>query len=252
MPRTIRVIPSRSPAINMTRILFTALIAGCIAGIFAFGVQATKLAPLILQAEVYEDADNAKKAAAQEAMEKSMHMDHQQMEEGAWEPANGLERNAYRLLADIGVGVGFALVLIGAFTLRGEKMNAQKGLLWGLAGFAVFALAPGFGLSPELPATMAAALDERQFWWIGCALATAIGIALAVYGRTPLKIAGVVLMVIPHVVGAPHPPLGGVVPTELNAEFAAASLVTAAVFWIMLGLMSGWLYGVKERTGHVA
>jgi len=232
----------------MSKILFTALIAGFIAGIFTFGMQATKLAPLILQAEVYEDADATKKAEAQAAMEKSMHMEHP-MEQEAWEPANGLERNAYRLLADIGVGFGYALILIGAFSLRNEPMNAQKGLLWGLAGFATFALAPGFGLSPELPATMAAALNDRQIWWIGCALCTAFGIAMAVFGKSaPLKVAGIALLVIPHMVGAPHPPLGGVVPTELNAEFAAASLATAATFWVVLGLVSGWLYGRKSHA----
>jgi len=232
----------------MQKILFTALVAGCLAGIFVFVVQSFKLTPLILEAEVYEDADAAKKEAAEKTSAAAMSMVHEHHEEEAWEPANGFERNAYRFVADLGVGVGFALMLIGAFTLRGDPMDARRGVLWGLAGFAVFSLAPGFGLPPELPATMAAALTERQTWWIGTALATAFGLYAIVFGRSnAFKAIALAVMVLPHVIGAPKPPLGGVVPTELNAEFAAASLATMAMFWIVLGALSGWFYGRQSK-----
>ena len=36
--------------------------------------------------------------------------------------------------------------------------------------------------------------------------------------------------------------LGGPVPPELSAQFVAASLVTTAVFWTILGWLSGTLY----------
>lgn len=236
----------------MQKILVTALIAGCLAGLFVFVMQSVKLTPLILEAEVYEDADAAKKQAAQEASEASMGMAHHHEEE-AWEPANGFERNAYRFLADLGVGVGYALILIGAFTLRGCEMDTRSGVLWGLAGFAVFSLAPGFGLPPELPATMAADLIARQIWWISTALATAIGLSLIVFKPSNnMKALGIAIMVLPHAISAPKAPLGGVVPTELNAEFAAASLATMALFWVVLGALSGWLYSVKKTAGHVA
>jgi len=230
----------------MQRIFLTALIAGMVAGLFVFVIQTAKLTPLILAAEVYEDADAAKKEAAEAAMNGAHH--HEQ-EEHEWEPANGFERNAWRAAADLGVGVGFALMLVGAFSLRGEKMDVKRGVLWGIAGFAVFSLAPGFGLPPELPATMAADLTARQVWWVGTALATATGLALIVFNRSNLfKTIGIAIMVAPHVIGAPHAPLGGVVPTELNAEFAAASLVTMALFWVVLGAVSGWLYGRQQAT----
>jgi cobalt transporter subunit CbtA len=232
----------------MQKILLTALVAGLISGLFVFVIQSVRLTPLILEAEVYEEADTAKKEASETTSMASMGMEHHHHEEEAWEPANGFERNAYRLLADIGVGVGFALLLIGAFTLRGEKMDAKRGVLWGLAAFAVFSLAPGFGLPPELPATMAAALDSRQIWWVATATATAIGLSLIIFKpANGMKALGIVIMVLPHVIGAPKPPLGGVVPTELNAEFAAASLATMAMFWAVLGAASGWFYGRKSK-----
>ena len=115
----------------MQKILFTAIVAGCLAGIFVFAVQSFKLTPLILEAEVYEDADAAKKEAAEAASAAAMGMEHHQHEEEAWEPANGFERNAYRFVADLGVGVGFALMLVGAFSLRGEPMDVQPRRIMG-------------------------------------------------------------------------------------------------------------------------
>ena len=228
----------------MQRILSTALIAGLLSGLFVFGVQSVKLTPLINQAETYEQADDAKKAQAEAAMNAAMPgMDHLHHEEAAWEPENGFERNAWRLVADIGVGVGFALLLVGAFSLHGEQMDIKRGMLWGIAGFTVFSLAPGFGLPPELPATMAADLTARQIWWAGTALATAIGLTLIAFKpANSWKALGIAILMLPQIIGAPKAPLGGVVPTELNAAFAAASLGTMAMFWVVLGALSGALY----------
>jgi len=226
----------------MQKILLTVLVAGFIAGLTVFAIQSFKLTPLILAAETYEETSTA------QATEMSEHEHHH--DEEAWQPADGLERNAYRLLADVGMGIGFALMLVGAFSFRAEtskNMDAKSGVLWGLAGFAVFSLAPSFGLPPELPTSMAAALGDRQIWWFETAIATAAALALIVFGRSNLlKAVGVFIMVLPHIIGAPEAPLGGAVPTELNAQFAAASIATMAIFWVVLGAVSGWFYGKKS------
>ncbi len=230
----------------MYKILLTALIAGLLSGVFVFGVQSVKLTPLILQAEIYENAEAQRKEAAEATMAASHQHEH---EEEAWEPANGFERNAYRLLADLGVGVGYALILVGAFTLQGGQMDTQRGILWGLAGFGVFSLAPGFGLAPELPATMVADLAERQLWWLSAVVATAGALYLIVFKHSNIaKCCGVALMTAPHILGAPKSPVGGVVPPELNAEFAAASLATMALFWVVLGAASGWFYNRQQAA----
>jgi cobalt transporter subunit CbtA len=228
----------------MQKILLTALVAGVIAGLSTFALQTVKLTPLILQAEVYEEAAEKNEEEHSHAVNKAEH----HHDAASWEPANGLERNAYRLLADIGMGVGFALMLVGAFSLREEKIDAKTGMLWGLAGFATFSLAPNFGLPPELPTTLAADLGDRQIWWIATALATAVGIYSIAFSKSNLlKILGVVVLALPHIIGAPHAPVGGIVPTELNAQFAASSLATMALFWIVLGATSGWFYGRKTN-----
>lgn len=222
----------------MRPIMLAALLAAFIAGLTVFAVQSVRVVPLIIAAEAYEEAAPPPTESAGHSHEAE-----------AWEPEEGFERQAYTALADVLVAFGFALVLTGLFALRGRPVDARQGLLWGAAGFAVFALAPALGLPPELPGTQAAALGLRQFWWLGTVLATAGGLALVVFQRTPMwRIAGVALLALPHLIGAPHPhEHGGSAPAELAAQFIVASLVTSAIFWAVLGSSAGWLYGRLAR-----
>ena len=91
---------------------------------------------------------------------------HEHGDDG-WSPADGFERTVFSALANIVTGIGFALLLVAASELFGGIKDWRQGLFWGLAGFAVFTLAPGLGLPPELPAMPAAELGARQLWWIG-------------------------------------------------------------------------------------
>jgi cobalt transporter subunit CbtA len=231
----------------LRRIFLTALIAGTIAGLFAAGLQHLKLIPLIAAAEVYEaagaQADHQHGAAPAHDAATAAH----DAATSEWEPAPGIERAFYTLMADLLAGIGFALLLAGAVALarsRGYAINARSGLLWGAAGFAVFALAPAIGLPPELPGMSAAELAARQQWWLLTAAATAAGLGVVIFARpTPLRVAGAALIVLPQLIGAPAAPHGATgVPAELAAEFATASLATAAAFWLLLGSVSGWLY----------
>src|SRR3546814_10077758 len=84
-------------------------------------------------------------------------------------------------------------------------------------------------------------LGSRQLWWIGTAVATAAGLWLALRVSTPAAIAaGIALMLLPHVIGAPHPHgFASTVPGELSGHFAAASLVVMAVAWSLAGTQIG-------------
>src|SRR3954451_1153817 len=222
----------------LRRILFTALVAGTVAGLFAAGIQHLKLIPLIAAAEVYEAA-GAQADHQQDA--------HQHSAAPEWEPAPGIERAGYTVVADILAGIGFALVLIGGVALAqlgGYTIDARRGLIWGAAGFVVFARAPAIGLPPELPGMEAAGLAARQQWWLLTAAATAGGLGLIIFARpAALRALGVALIVVPHLIGAPAAPhAASGVPAELAAEFATASLAVAAAFWLLLGSVSGWLY----------
>ncbi|MNY39165.1 putative cobalt transporter subunit CbtA [compost metagenome] len=114
----------------------------------------------------------------------------------------------------------------------------------------MFCLAPTLGLPPELPGTAAADLAQRQAWWVGTAASTAVGLALIVFGKQwLLKIIGAAILVVPHVIGAPQPEVHeSLAPEALEAQFKIASLLTNALFWLALGLISAWLFRRKSQA----
>jgi cobalt transporter subunit CbtA len=224
------------------RIAQTAGFAGLIAALVLTLVQLLWVSPLILKAETYEKSEPVVMAEhSHEHAEGAVAEHHHDSE--AWEPEDGWQRILSTTGGNLVVAVGFALMLAGLFTLRAPGKTSE-GLFWGLAGFAVFTLAPSLGLPPEVPGTAAADLSLRQTWWIGTAAATAAGLALLVFGRHwALRVVGLALLVVPHVIGAPQPEVhSSLAPESLAHEFIVASLVTNAVFWLALGLVAAWLF----------
>ena len=234
------------------RILGAALIAGAAAGLVTWAVHTLKAVPLILEAETYEHAQVADGATAPAAGARDAAVSGAEAQ--AFE--SPLDRRAMvMLIADLGLGVGFALALIGLIVLSGRDVDFGRGLLWGLGGFAAFAAAPALGLPPELPGIESAPVLERQIWWLATALCTGSGIGLLFLARRiGFRLAGAVIVVVPHIIGAPQ--LVGAprlvvealaVPAELAAEFAAVSLVATALFWLILGGLGGHVY---KRLGQ--
>jgi cobalt transporter subunit CbtA len=230
-----------------TRILTIALIAGILAGLTATAVQMIWPVPLIHQAEVYEAAGHAAGAAAP-----AVHAH----EHGAvlhahepWAPADGLERTAFTTLTNILIAFGFGLVLVAILVLRGRD-TPRTGLLWGMAGFAVFSLAPAFGLPPELPGTEAAALGSRQGWWLATVVATGGGLALLVFGRhVVIRLCGLLLPLLPHLYGAPQPAAhGALAPPAMQTDFVLAALTSNAIMWVVLGALCGYLFQKSARA----
>lgn len=246
------------------RILFAALVAGFVGGLATAVLQHFTTTPLILAAERYENGEApAPHAAADGSLFDGARLilahdgaDHAAGDSETWAPADGLERTLYTAVTTVGTAFGFALVLLSVMILANARITARSGLLWGMAGFAAAGLAPALGLAPELPGAAAAELELRQLWWIATALATAGGLWLALRVATPLAIAGgIVILLLPHVVGAPHP--GGFVsdvPAELAGHFAAASLVIMAVIWSLAGTLAGyvWQRGEARQTAAAA
>ncbi|HEY0292273.1 MAG TPA: CbtA family protein [Hansschlegelia sp.] len=221
-------------------IVFVAALVGLAAGIVLTVLQQFGTEPLIVKAEVIEKANAAKAEAAPH--EHAAGHDHGAGEE--WEPADGAERFGWTVVANVVSGVGFALLLVAASELKGGLKSWREGLLWGLAGFAVFTLAPSVGLPPEAPGVEGAPLMDRQIWWIATAVATAIGLALIAYGRSPLTaIAAIALIVAPHIVGAPQPAEAPAIPHDLEHGFVVAVIVTGFLFWATIGTLAGVLRG---------
>jgi cobalt transporter subunit CbtA len=247
------------------RIFATALGAGLGVGLLIAALQHVTLVPLILKAETYENAaaphkhallpaPDIRKTVADAASMLPRFIRSAQAHEqtaAAAPSENTSWRAVFTWLATTLTSVGFALLLAGAFAVSGRMIDAREGLLWGLGGFVAFALAPAFGLPPELPGAVAADLVARQLWWVATVAATAAGLGLLIFVRAFWAIpVAVGLIAAPHIVGAPHPADGaGVVPPELAAVFVARSLGVNAVFWALLGLSTGALYARFARAG---
>lgn len=224
----------------------TAGFSGLLAAIVLTLLQAFWVTPLILQAETFEGTEPAAETVVHDHGDGSAPHHHNAE---AWSPDDGLQRTLFTGLSNLVVAVGFALMLAGLYTLRAPQKTWQ-GLLWGLAGFAVFSLAPSAGLPPEVPGTAAADLALRQAWWVGTAACTAAGLALLAFGRHwALRGIGVALLAVPHLIGAPQPEVHeSLAPRALAHEFIYASLLTNAAFWAVLGLISAWFFGRGRQT----
>jgi len=199
------------------RIFFAVLLAGLISGAVLAAIQAWRVTPLILAAEVYEAAEPA--------------------------AADGFERTGLTVLADILTALGFAFILAAVSVLTGIPVTAANGVIWGLCGYLTFQLMPAFGLPPELPGMPAADLGARQIWWWATALATATALFGIIKFRSwPAVAIGAVLLLLPHLIGAPQSPeAASGVPAHLATSFAASALTASAAFWLVLGPAYGWL-----------
>ncbi|NNB43352.1 CbtA family protein [Pseudomonas chlororaphis] len=232
------------------RIAQTAGFTGLLAALLLTLLQSFWVAPLILEAETYEKAPAAQHEEVHERAAGTAAHSH---DAEAWEPEDGWQRVLSTTGGNLVVAVGFALMLAGLYTLRAPNRTSQ-GLLWGLAGYATFCLAPTLGLPPELPGTAAADLRQRQIWWVGTAASTAVGIALVVFARHwLLKVLGVAILAVPYLIGAPQPEVHSMLaPQALEAQFKIASQLTNAAFWLALGLISAWLFRRKSDDQHSA
>ena len=243
----------------MTAKLFTsALFAGLLAGLVAVLLQFTLIEGLILEAEEYESGAKVHFAAG--------HADHDAAEHVGGQPA-AADPNAGAVtmsehddsgdsnLTRFGLAfsnvfltfVGWGLLMVAGFAIAerfGKRVTPSQGILWGGAAFLSTSLLPGIGLPPDLPGIPAADLFARQMWWLGTVVTAVTALALFAYGRGVVPVvAGIVLLVVPHLIGAPAlPEFGGIVPPELSAEFAVRSLAEAFGGFAVLGIAATWLW----------
>jgi len=209
--------------------------SGALAGLVLFSVQHFTVVPLIQAAETYE-------AAGHEAHSGASHEDE------GWQPAEGWERTSFTALTTVLTGIGFAAMLFGAMALAGKTINTRHGALWGLAAFACFSLAPALGLPPQPPGVAVADLYQRQLWWAGTVIATAVGVWLVAGPRRSwrLRACGAMCLLLPHLIGAPVAIGQNRVPAELVHRFSIASVATSAMFWLLAGALGGLIYSRNQ------
>ncbi|MDB5553266.1 MAG: cobalt transporter [Rhizobium sp.] len=233
----------------IVKYLLAALVAGLLAGALQTVAQQAKVVPLILEAEKYENApaethDHTTGLDLTLVSKAYAHEHEATAAAGAEEEGGmlfGVGRTTGTLMADLVTGAGFALVMLAVSLFTGRTVMLATGALWGAAAWLSFHLLPSMGLPPELPGFPAADLFDRQMWWVGTVVASAIGLYLIILRKEPwAKALGIVLLIVPHVIGAPQAADETTnVPAILAAEFAVATLSAGLFFWIVLGLIMG-------------
>ena len=234
----------------ISRVLTAACVAGFLAAAVATVLQVFATTPLILKAEAFEKQAAVEAIGGAVLFRAHMHQAPAPDGQGAgadhdeWKPAEGLSRAAFTGVATLVSGIGYALLLSALLLAAGSDLRVGQTLPWAVGGFIAVNLAPAMGLPPELPGMGGEALAGRQLWWLGTVVGTGVGLYLTGIVRAPWAIAaGLVVIVAPHLIGAPHgaATVSGV-PAALAAQFAARSLAVAFVFWVVLGLSLSWTW----------
>jgi hypothetical protein len=108
------------------RIVLAALCAGTLSGFVITMAHQVGTVPIILEAEVFDRAAEQPMDLASPA-DPAASVHHEEVV--AWEPADGLERTVYTGLADVLTGIGFALLLVSAYSMTGTGVGWGKGAL---------------------------------------------------------------------------------------------------------------------------
>lgn len=246
------------------RVVLAALLAGIAAGIVMGAIQHVRLTPLILEAETFEGAEPAaahdhaapataesQTAAGGTATEVArQETDDHHHDAEAWAPEDGWQRTLSTTVSSAITGAAFAALMAGVSLVSGIPLNRRNGAVWGLCGFLAVIVAPAAGLAPELPGMPAGDLVARQVWWVGTIVATGVAIYLIATRRETWALAVAVLLIgLPHIIGAPMPATHeSAVPPNLSASFAANVIAANAVFFVVLGTLLGLVLNryVKE------
>lgn len=222
----------------IVRLLLAALAAGLIAGMAMTPAQYVKTVPLIMQAEAYEDGEGGHAHDAAEAGAAHEHSEDSML---------GFGRFWDTVLANLVAGAGFALMLAAVALIMGVELPAGReailrGLLLGAGAWFCVQLAPSLGLPPAVPGFPYADLGDRQGWWIITVAASAVGLwCLVMRPEWFMKAVGLVIIIAPHVWGSPVPEdLSSDVPAYIASAYAAASLGTTLIFWLLLGGLLGY------------
>lgn len=243
----------------------SALMAGFAAGLIAALLQFSFVQPILLEAELYESGAKIHTPVSGGHSHDSPPDDHDSQavhDHGSHDhdatgsfPSIDVKRDGLSVLFSVFVYSGYGLILVAAFQFaadNGFQTTARSGLVWGLAGFIAVQFAPAIGLPPELPGSAAADVTERQIWWAGTVVVTAVSLWLIAFGSGWSSWAlAVVLLIAPHIIGAPQPDvLTGTPPPELAGLFTGRALGVGMAAWVCLGFLAAhfWASGPDQEN----
>jgi len=218
----------------IARYITSALFTGALAGLIAGLLQLYFVQPVLLHAELYEGGDLVHFGAAPVSAHPEL-------------PAFDAVRDGLSLVFTMLTYTGYALIMIAVMSIaeeRGAMIDGRSGIIWGVAGFVAFHMAPGFSLAPEVPGAAAADVTARQVWWFITAGAAVLALWLLAFGKSWMAWGvAVILLLAPHIIGAPQPDtFTGPVPTEIGALFAARAFGVGLAAWVLLGCFAGYFW----------
>ncbi|EPJ46465.1 MAG: hypothetical protein OFPII_20380 [Osedax symbiont Rs1] len=241
---------------TLRNLILSALMVGIISGLSYGLFQQLQINPIIYAAEAYEMAEptvDHHGEAVVDPHHPAVTTGHAHGE--AWSPEDGMPRIISTLAANITIAFALALIMISLMALHNQKsakpkLNAVRGVAWGMVAMFCIFIAPALlGLHPEVPGTNAAELEDRQIWWLFCAISSAIGIAILYYAANNFKLAGILLIALPHLIGAPlasEPGFANSDPVaiqrllELSSEFYLMTAIGMLILFMMMGALSGF------------
>jgi cobalt transporter subunit CbtA len=233
----------------LKRVLLAAILCGLAASLLMSGAQHLRVIPLIAEAESYESgtahdhghSHGETTAPAAPAAEPAAEQGHSHDHGHDHAHGSGLERIGLTVTANAATGISFALILTAAGLLLRLPITRENGLIWGFLGFTAFNLAPAIGLPPELPGMPAGDLFARQIWWWQTVIATGGAFLLmAKVKNLAATLAGVALIALPHLIGAPSPVTHeSALPPHLASAYAANALASSLLLWVLIGVFLG-------------
>ena len=216
-------------------LVLSAFAIAIVAGFVFSAYQAFFITPLILTSELYEVSEP---------------LASHQIE--AWAPADGMERNSWSLATNFLLCFAYALILMSVMTVS-SSISFVKGLFWGGAAYLTVFAAPALGLPPEIPGMEEAYLEGRQAWWILTVILTALALWLIAFQSTLNKVIGLILILVPHIVGAPQAEIHGFINSDPKAvealtllwhDFILQTSIANALLWLVIGGLSA--YSIKR------
>jgi cobalt transporter subunit CbtA len=236
-------------------IVFSAVVVGIIVGSLYGLFQQYQINPIIYAAESFEVSD-LKVQTNTDALDDTEEVhSHDHGDDTGWSPANNFQRVTATLVANVMTAITFSLILISVMSFHNlksdkPKLNWKTGVLWGAALMLSMFVAPSLlGLHPEIPGTVSESIGQRQVWWVSSTVATALGLLLIYYAIPAVKIAGVVLLILPQLLGAPTPQTHSYANTDpiaiealnlLSGQFITMTTIGMAIFCLLIGALCGF------------
>lgn len=213
-------------------LVLSAFTIAIVAGLFLSAYQTSAITPIILESEVYEVLDPITEDTPE-----------------AWSPEDGTVRAGFSFIANFLVCFTYALLLMSAMATR-KSLTVSQGVFWGTCAYLSIFVAPAIGLAPEIPGMEAAHLEGRQAWWLLTVIFTVLGLWSLAFKPIAFKVFASLLILTPHLIGAPKPEHHGFVNqnpeaitalTDLWHQFIIQTSIANGLLWLIIGTLSALL-----------